>query len=497
MLTKNTLLSLFTTLSFAVNAQWTDVSNGSITTNLNAVSIASSDTVFAVGLSGTVVKSTDAGGNWNAQTSGITKSLYDVDFANHLIGIAVGRDGSVIRTTNGGTTWSSVTSGTTAHIYSVQFLNSDTVFYAGASGKIAMSINSGASWSNVTSPTSDKINDIDFINNDIGYIVGDNNIVYHTNNGRASWTSQTHPFGNSNNLFRVQVLDNNKAIAVGGTNWIMRTTNGGSTWIDESKSTASYYKDLSFMNTSIGYVAGANGVILYSNNGGNTFTSQTTPTTNILFGIETSPCGLVIAVGASGTILKNEAPISTNLTLSGCDNLIFNGTTYTTSQDIIENLISGNGCDSTHTTSIVINNSSTPSTLNATIVEGETYSFGNLTLSIAGTYLDTLQNFTGCDSLVTLNLTVTNDSVIDGISSNLKEEISIYPNPATENITIKTKEAIDYIEIVDLAGSVVLSQKSDLKTTSQIDLNELNKGIYLIKVTFSNQKVSNNKLIKQ
>jgi hypothetical protein len=48
----------------------------------------------------------------------------------------------------------------------------------------------------------------------------------------------------------------------------------------------------------------------------------------------------------------------------------------------------------------------TSSTIAATITEGETYSFNGQNLSSAGSYLDTLQNASGCDSLVTLNLTV-------------------------------------------------------------------------------------------
>lgn len=48
----------------------------------------------------------------------------------------------------------------------------------------------------------------------------------------------------------------------------------------------------------------------------------------------------------------------------------------------------------------------TSSSINATITEGDNYSFNGQNLSSAGSYLDTLQNASGCDSLVTLNLTV-------------------------------------------------------------------------------------------
>jgi hypothetical protein len=45
-------------------------------------------------------------------------------------------------------------------------------------------------------------------------------------------------------------------------------------------------------------------------------------------------------------------------------------------------------------------------TVNATITEGESYNFNGQNLTTAGTYTATLQNAAGCDSVVTLNLTV-------------------------------------------------------------------------------------------
>jgi hypothetical protein len=51
-------------------------------------------------------------------------------------------------------------------------------------------------------------------------------------------------------------------------------------------------------------------------------------------------------------------------------------------------------------------NQATTSTINATINQGETYSFNGQNLSTAGTYTAILQNAAGCDSVLTLNLTV-------------------------------------------------------------------------------------------
>ena len=58
---------------------------------------------FAVGFVGTILKSSDLGLTWAAQTSGTFFDLFDVHFVSDgLTGVAVGADGTILRTTNGG-----------------------------------------------------------------------------------------------------------------------------------------------------------------------------------------------------------------------------------------------------------------------------------------------------------------------------------------------------------------------------------------------------------
>ena len=58
---------------------------------------------FAVGFGGVILKSSDLGLTWSAQTSGTFFDLFDVHFAGDaLTGIAVGAAGTILQTTNGG-----------------------------------------------------------------------------------------------------------------------------------------------------------------------------------------------------------------------------------------------------------------------------------------------------------------------------------------------------------------------------------------------------------
>ncbi|MGM9810110.1 MAG: T9SS type A sorting domain-containing protein [Paludibacteraceae bacterium] len=72
------------------------------------------------------------------------------------------------------------------------------------------------------------------------------------------------------------------------------------------------------------------------------------------------------------------------------------------------------GCDSIVTLKLQVNPKLYTS-IKDTICEGETYTFGTMNLTVTGTYKDTLHSLvTGCDSIVTLELTVqapTNDPV--------------------------------------------------------------------------------------
>jgi len=59
---------------------------------------------YAVGLSGSILKTTDGGADWAVQASGMGNGLHSVDFpSGPSSGYAVGDDGTVLVTTDGGT----------------------------------------------------------------------------------------------------------------------------------------------------------------------------------------------------------------------------------------------------------------------------------------------------------------------------------------------------------------------------------------------------------
>ena len=83
----------------------------------------------------------------------------------------------------------------------------------------------------------------------------------------------------------------------------------------------------------------------------------------------------------------------------------FNGQSLSNPGSYTANLQTSEGCDSTVQLTLSIATILTTD-LDAAICAGEQYAFGGSTLSSAGTYADTLTSSGGCDSLVTLTLTV-------------------------------------------------------------------------------------------
>ncbi|MBC8125350.1 MAG: hypothetical protein H7X70_06415, partial [Candidatus Kapabacteria bacterium] len=99
--------------------------------DLTDVQHTSANTFIAVGLAGTIVKTTDGGNTWTQQTSGVTNWLQGVSFLDANIGTAVGGDGTIIRTIDGGTTWTRQESGTTKPLWGVSFTGSNTGIVVG------------------------------------------------------------------------------------------------------------------------------------------------------------------------------------------------------------------------------------------------------------------------------------------------------------------------------------------------------------------------------
>jgi hypothetical protein len=96
---------------------------------------------------------------------------------------------------------------------------------------------------------------------------------------------------------------------------------------------------------------------------------------------------------------------SNTMNQSACNSYNFNNQLITQSGTYYDTLINAAGCDSIITLNLTINNS-TSNTMNQSACNS--YTFNNQTIIQSGIYYDTLMNSAGCDSIITLNLTINN-----------------------------------------------------------------------------------------
>ena len=98
--------------------------------------------------------------------------------------------------------------------------------------------------------------------------------------------------------------------------------------------------------------------------------------------------------------------VVTEETATTCDSYVWNGTTYTESGDYTFTTVSSNGCDSVVTLHLTVWPEVPVTEERATVCHGETYTWNGTSYSVSGDYSLVLQDVHGCDSVVTLHLTV-------------------------------------------------------------------------------------------
>jgi hypothetical protein len=127
-----------------------------------------------------------------------------------------------------------------------------------------------------------------------------------------------------------------------------------------------------------------------------------------------------------------------------------------------------------------------------TSLDSYTWPLNNQTYTQGGTYTATIPNAAGCDSLVTLNLTLN----YTGINEQNESKVTISPNPTSSKITVKASLVLIGKEFIlyDQQGKVL---KSGIITTeeTEIDLSNLSEGVYLFKAGAEMQEAF--KIIKQ
>ncbi len=159
--------------------------------------------------------------------------------------------------------------------------------------------------------------------------------------------------------------------------------------------------------------------------------------------------------------------------VTACDSYTWiDGVTYTESTDSVTyTLTNAMGCDSVVTLILTINHSVYDTIVDTAMNE---YTWNGTTYTESGVYEYAGETTEGCDSIVTLMLTITTV----GIDVADEPELTFYPNPTSGTITFNHTD-IRKVEVMDGMGRVVAT----FEDSYTIDLSNLSKGYYVLRIT--------------
>jgi photosystem II stability/assembly factor-like uncharacterized protein len=210
---------------------------------------------------------------WTAQKSGTTQMLFSVDFVDSQHGWAVGDSGTILSTSNAGATWTVATWPSSATgLAGVDFVDAQHGWISGLGGLIAVTADGGVTWAAQFSGVLTDLSRIRFADLQHGWVVGDAGVILHTADGGATWGPQTLS-GTPSDLVSIDAVSQQEAWTVGFDGCIAHTADGGATWTRQASGTTKELFGVDFIDAQHGWVGG-NGIILATADGGATWTKQ-------------------------------------------------------------------------------------------------------------------------------------------------------------------------------------------------------------------------------
>jgi photosystem II stability/assembly factor-like uncharacterized protein len=260
-------------------------------------------TGYAVGgdnyTSGVVIKTTDGGTTWSAQSIITTSELYSVSFPANDTGYTCSMEGKVYKTTNGGTTWQLIYTAPAGQAFSIAFRDADHGVL-GTPGSIKYTSNGGQSWQTGAGSSNSNSQDISWCGGPYYIATGYGETDISTNAGQ-SWTSQATPA-----LSLGCGCNGAKYLTTCGDYGTIRVSKDyGATWT-EHNNVGDLNHDAAYWDTNYIYVVGTPGIVLKSSNGGQTFSGDGSLGSGAVFCVFITPSFTVYATGSQGKIWRKQ-----------------------------------------------------------------------------------------------------------------------------------------------------------------------------------------------
>ena len=257
--------------------------------DLNSVFFVDDRRGWAVGNGGTILATRDGGNSWSAQASRTAAQLMRVVFAaDGQHGWAAGAGGTVLATRDGGNSWAAQATGTKAALFDVQFAGDGRRGWAvGDNGTILATHDGGGSWTERSRKSLETLRSVQFaVDGQRGWTVGRNGTILATRDGGNSWDLQAS--STTAGLLNVRfAADGQRGWAVGTDGTIVTTGDGGKSWTAQASGTGVWLMSLEVTaDGQHGWAVGDEGTILATSDGGNSWVAQVSRTRADLYAVQ-------------------------------------------------------------------------------------------------------------------------------------------------------------------------------------------------------------------
>ena len=162
-----------------------------------------------------------------------------------------------------------------------------------------------------------------------------------------------------------------------------------------------------------------------------------------------------------------------------CGSYDWNGQVYTASDDYKQTFITAAGCDSTVTLHLTIGQ---PQTGEFTVTCTNSHEWEGVTYTETGDYTRTFTTVAGCDSIVTMHLTIIH-SEETGVNVTVAETLNIFPNPTVGVVQVDMPSAdASEVLVFNANGQLLQIIKTQGQAQARIDLSELPSGMYFVRI---------------
>jgi photosystem II stability/assembly factor-like uncharacterized protein len=511
------------------------VSTAGTSTSLWSVCFPDISTGYAVGVYGSLRKTTDGGSTWTLLDSYPRFQFVSVSFFDSNNGVASGYSSAsgmnmMFSTHDGGSTWDSTQ--TSNIIISTCITGAGHAHGAGDYGILLKTSDGGTSWQpEWVCVTNRTIRCLQFIDSNTGYGAGglssntvpdSTGFIVKTSDGGMNWTAQAVPVATSQ-LNSIFFTDVSKGVAVGNYSTILKTTDGGITWRRipfTSMYTNERFTSVFFVNSTTGYIVSNKGSILKSLDGGESWQKISSYSGSQFESVFFTSADKGYVVDYSyGILITTDGGVTWDAVDIGSyeefTKLVFTDavTGYLIGYHIWKTTDAGDSWSELSAPSSQYIDISFPEA-NTGYALNSYYGYIDKTVDGGSTW--TNLNPAVNNTMMAIWFTDTNTGYVAGYDGNILKTtngggyplsvegngspgsgFSLYPNPATDRITIKGQTGTPgetNVRIYSILGALMKEVTYRDQQSHEITTGELSPGIYMVLIK-TNNRIESKKLV--